>query len=100
MTIPEQTCRDCHENPHGKQFASRKDGGACESCHGVDSFKPASRFDHARVKTFTLEGAHARVACVKCHPTVTTEGKKMTLFRPVSSECVSCHANDGVLLKR
>ena len=100
MTIAEQTCRDCHENPHGKQFASRKDGGACESCHGVDGFKPASRFDHARVKTFTLEGAHARVACVKCHPTVTTEGKKMTLFRPVSSECVSCHANDGVLLKR
>jgi hypothetical protein len=97
LTMAGQTCRDCHQSPHGTQFDSRKDGDACESCHDNDQFKPAVRFDHAKVKTFALEGAHARVACVKCHPTVTTAGKKMTLYRPVPAQCESCHANDGVL---
>ena len=97
LTIAGQTCRDCHESPHGTQFDARKDGGACEGCHDVDRFKPASRFDHTKVKTFALEGKHAGVPCAKCHPVVTTAGKKMTLFRPVPAQCESCHANDGVL---
>jgi hypothetical protein len=97
FAVAGQACRDCHENPHGAQFESRKDGGACEACHGVERFRPATGFDHDRVKNFRLEGAHAKVACAKCHPVVTTEGKRMTLYRPMSSKCQDCHATDGVL---
>ena len=99
--IDARACRDCHENPHGAQFDRRKDGGACESCHDVAHFKPASRFDHAKVKSFPLDGAHQNVACVRCHPTVTpTGGKPMTLFRPVSSRCEDCHSESGGLKGR
>ena len=97
FTMAGQTCRDCHENPHGTQFDARKDGGACDVCHDQERFRPASRFDHSRVRHFVLEGAHARTACAKCHPVVTTAGKRMTLYRPVPSRCEECHLNDGVL---
>jgi hypothetical protein len=96
FTIAGQTCRDCHADPHGKQFGARKDGGACDACHDVERFEPASRFDHARAG-FALEGAHARVPCDKCHPAVTRGGKRVVVYRPVPSKCVDCHANDGVL---
>jgi hypothetical protein len=97
FTIAGQACRDCHTSPHGNQFDKRKDGGACESCHDVESFKPASRFDHAKMASFTLEGAHAKVACEKCHPVATSNGKRMVIYRPLPSKCVDCHAGDGVL---
>lgn len=101
FTVDARACRDCHESPHGGQFDRRKDGGACESCHDVAHFKPASRFDHTKVKSFPLEGAHKTVACVRCHPTVTpTGGKPMTLFRPVSSRCEDCHSDSGGLKGR
>jgi len=97
FAVAGQACQDCHENPHGTQFRDRKDGGACESCHDVERFKPAGRFDHARVASFPLEGAHAKVPCDRCHPTVTSSGKKMVLYHPVPAKCVDCHASDGVL---
>ncbi|HXV13625.1 MAG TPA: hypothetical protein VEC56_05410, partial [Candidatus Krumholzibacteria bacterium] len=96
--IDARACRDCHPGPHGAQFDRRKDGGACESCHDAAHFVPASRFDHARVKSFPLEGAHKKVPCGRCHPMVTpSDGKRMVLYRPTSSRCEDCHAGDGVL---
>ena len=96
-----RACRDCHATPHGIQFDSKKDGGACESCHDENRFVPASGFDHARVKLFPLDGKHRNVPCVKCHPVVTTsEGKKMTLFKPLSARCESCHAEGALLQNR
>ena len=100
MRIDDRSCRGCHESPHGTQFDGRKDKGACESCHGVEAFVPASHFDHARVKNFQLDGAHARVACVKCHPIVTAGRKRMALYRPISARCESCHADGDVLENR
>lgn len=87
-------CRSCHEadSPHGTQFASRQDGGACERCHGVAAFVPASRFDHERDTSFPLKGAHAAVACVACHKTETlVAGKTRVVYRPLSGACESCH---------
>jgi hypothetical protein len=95
FVIAKQACRDCHATPHGSQFDARRDGDECEVCHDVDRFKPASRFDHSR--SFKLEGAHAKVACDRCHPTVTVAGKRMVKYVGVPSKCVDCHANDGVL---
>ncbi len=88
------TCASCHEHesPHGTQFASRKDKGACESCHTVDAFVPAARFDHDRDATFPLAGAHANVACDKCHKTATApDGARRVVYRPLSARCESCH---------
>lgn len=87
------TCADCHRDPHAGQFARREGGGACEICHGVDSFRPASRFDHDRDASFALKGAHARVPCVKCHaPQAAADGSKRTIYKPVPSRCEDCHA--------
>ncbi|MDE3216592.1 MAG: hypothetical protein KGO03_09345 [Gemmatimonadota bacterium] len=88
------TCQSCHaaDNPHGSQFAARKDGGACGSCHGTASFVPASRFDHDRDTRFPLAGAHARVACAACHkPRTAADGTVRVTYGSLSTACASCH---------
>jgi len=87
-----QRCEACHQGPHGNQFAKRPDRGACASCHTTLAFKPASRFDHGRDAGFSLEGAHARVACARCHPArKDAAGRSFVLYRPVPKDCKSCH---------
>jgi hypothetical protein len=88
---PTTTCASCHETPHGTQFSQRKDGDKCESCHSVNAFVPADRFDHERDASFSLKGAHARVACARCH--VPASGATpVTKYRPLSTRCESCHS--------
>jgi hypothetical protein len=87
------TCAACHATPHGTQFAARKDRGDCASCHGVDAFAPAARFDHNRDAAFKLDGAHAKVACGACHTsTRDSRGTLVTTYRGVSTKCESCHS--------
>jgi hypothetical protein len=89
------TCAACHESPHGAQFSGRKDRGACEGCHGLDRFAPATRFDHDKDAAFTLTGAHAKVACAACHkPVGDAAGVKRIVYRPLSAKCESCHTAD------
>lgn len=96
FTTKSQACAACHESPHGRQFAARPDGGKCESCHGVDAFKPAARFDHDRDTKFPLRGGHASVPCARCHPAETGPGNARVIrYRPVSGRCENCHG-DGV----
>lgn len=85
-----RTCATCHENPHGNQFAGRTKA-TCESCHGVELFAPAARFDHERDASFSLRGAHSKVACASCHTPTSVSGKPMTVYRPLSSKCEDCH---------
>lgn len=92
FTLAKQDCAGCHQNPHGDQFAARGGHGACESCHGVESFRPASRFDHDRDASFRLQGAHARVPCASCHTPRSGTGPRF-VYRPLSRKCESCHAN-------
>lgn len=92
--IERRACADCHDNPHGAQFRGRKGGGACESCHGLDSFRPASRFDHDRDASFQLRGAHANVACERCHKTPRDRaGARVVGYKGVSTRCEDCHAS-------
>jgi hypothetical protein len=85
-------CESCHEGAHGDQFARRRDRGACESCHGVERFAPAARFDHDHDSGFPLEGAHARAACRDCHPSARdARGVARVVYRPLSTRCESCH---------
>ncbi len=85
-------CADCHDNPHGNQFASRKDGGRCDACHTTEAFQPAGRFDHDRDAAFSLKGAHEKVACNRCHANDLSGGHpERLIFRPLSGKCESCH---------
>ena len=86
FAAPSGGCRGCHENPHGGQFARRPGGGACESCHDAESFRPARRFDHNRDAAFSLKGAHAGVRCDRCH-----KPAKVIVYRPVPTACEACH---------
>jgi hypothetical protein len=86
-------CAQCHESPHGTQFATRAAGDACERCHDQERFRPASRFTHDRDSGFSLAGAHAKVACAKCHPTIVAAGgKPAVVYRPIATVCRACHA--------
>jgi hypothetical protein len=92
---PAGGCAGCHENPHGSQFAKRRDRGACESCHGVEQFAPATRFDHDRHATFALTGAHKDVPCGRCHSSSPgPNGARVALYRPVSAKCEACHGEN------
>lgn len=87
--IAHERCADCHKpDPHNGQFAKRADGGACDSCHTVNGFKPA-KFevaDHDKTG-FPLREKHAQVACAKCHQ----PAGKATLFKVKFSRCTDCH---------
>ena len=92
-TTAKRTCAACHTDPHGLQFASRPDRGACDACHGLEGFQPAARFDHDRDARFPLRGAHAPVACDRCHTRAAGDAPRR--YRPLSTECSSCHTDLG-----
>jgi hypothetical protein len=86
---PRERCEDCHENPHGQQFATAQ---TCEKCHDLKAFRPASGFDHNRDAAFSLKGAHEKVACDRCHSTRLDEaGREQVQYRPLDGTCLSCH---------
>lgn len=95
-----QDCAACHANPHGDQFKTRRDRGACEACHDLAAFKPARRFDHNRDAAFKLEGVHARVACAKCHPTQKAGDATRVMYHGAPSRCESCHVGGGDTLRQ
>jgi hypothetical protein len=91
-----RACADCHEDIHLGQFKPRRDRGACEACHGSETWRPATRFAHDRDSRFKLEGAHARVACAACHPTMKGAGGRTAIrYHGVPVECAACHAPAG-----
>jgi hypothetical protein len=87
-----RTCESCHDSPHGTQFETRRGGAACATCHSTDAFVPASKFDHDRDAAFKLAGAHAQVACARCHRSVASSiGGSRVLYRPLGTKCEDCH---------
>lgn len=77
------TCAACHADPHAGQFATT----GCASCHGQESFKPTSGFDHQKT-AFVLAGEHSAVPCAGCHRPVSSGAVR---YRGLSSDCASCH---------
>jgi hypothetical protein len=86
-------CESCHRDVHAGQFVV---AGAtrCERCHGIDAWK-ADRFDHNRDASYRLDGAHAKVACAKCHKPEKREGRPVARYKPLASNCRDCHASGG-----
>lgn len=73
------TCAACHREPHAGKF-----GTACTECHTTERWATRT-VDHSKTD-FPLKGAHARVACTKCHSS--------TMTRPLRfDQCSACHAN-------
>jgi hypothetical protein len=73
-----QDCASCHlkDDAHKGQF-----GSGCSTCHTTQGWLPAT-FDHSLTK-FPLTGAHAGLACTKCHTTA--------VFTVLPTACISCH---------
>ncbi|MBI3671054.1 MAG: hypothetical protein HY237_14900 [Acidobacteria bacterium] len=84
-----QKCTDCHKpDPHGGQFAKRRDAGDCTACHTLEGFKPA-RFgvkEHAAT-LYPLNGRHAEVPCAKCH----LPAGRATRYKIGYALCTECH---------
>lgn len=73
-----QDCYSCHakDDAHGGKY-----GTDCGSCHTPNGWSEVT-FDHSKT-SFPLVGAHAGIACDKCH----VGGK----FSGTTADCVSCH---------
>ncbi len=84
-------CHDCHEDPHGHQFAVNGVNPECTSCHNSSRWKP-SLFDHETRTIFSLKGAHQDVPCAGCHTTQrVAEGKSVLFYKPTPTQCAACH---------
>ncbi|MCX5740980.1 MAG: hypothetical protein NT062_00610 [Proteobacteria bacterium] len=85
--VASSSCLDCHQNPHGARFAGRKET-ACGDCHTTAAWRQW-KVDH---RTWPLVGAHARMACVGCHPDKTIDTPRAA-YRGVARTCEGCHAD-------
>jgi len=90
-----QVCSDCHRDPHAGQFANRKGGGACESCHNEQGWREGmtKSFNHATTR-FPLRGKHATMGCERCHLVAPARGggmPKLDITR--FQHCADCHAD-------
>lgn len=77
-------CRQCHEDPHQKQFDK-----SCAACHSEQGWKGRQLlFEHNRDSRFKLDAIHDALACAACH-----ERREKTMhFRPQPTTCEQCHA--------
>lgn len=89
--VSAKKCADCHDNPHGDQFAAEMRKGGCASCHNTGGWSQPN-IDHS---TWPLTGAHARAACGRCHNPSEADRKrgKGASYRGVPRECEGCHAD-------
>lgn len=79
-----QGCGGCHADPHLGRL-----GRNCGDCHDEITWHPREAIAlHDRTR-FPLVGAHAAVACFRCHP-----GAEVGNFAGADSNCHSCHAED------
>jgi Cytochrome c7 and related cytochrome c len=81
------SCTGCHEDQHRGQL-----GADCARCHTTDAWKPASGFSHATAK-FHLTGAHATVACEKCHATIQGPTPFVKYTGLAFASCANCHSD-------
>ena len=76
-------CDGCHraDDSHARRF-----GAKCGDCHDNERWRPVE-YDHLKRHKFTLEGAHAKLACSTCHTAVASEQKLPT-------DCEGCHRSE------
>ena len=90
-SLPKSACADCHENPHGTQFAKEMKKDGCATCHTPADWD-IPNIDHS---IWPLTGAHASTACAGCH-TPTEKDRKAgsgASYRLAPRACEGCHAD-------
>ncbi len=89
MHVQKQACADCHENPHGDQFAKEMAQGGCGHCHQPNGWN-LPKIDHS---IWPLTGAHATTMCDSCHHPTAEDRKagKGASYRGVPRNCGGCH---------
>lgn len=87
-------CAECHADAHRGELAHRSDGGACESCHSVDGWRP-SRYgnEEHRALSFPFQGRHGEAECAACHRKKGEDGTAATRLRFEDSSCTACHVD-------
>lgn len=81
-------CFGCHKNSHAGQF-DVNGKSECIRCHRSDDWKKTI-FDH-NTSRFKLEGAHLKVACVKCHKEVINANGRYLEYKNNKLLCSNCH---------
>ncbi len=78
-------CEACHRDVHGGSL-----GATCKKCHSEIGWNVlAFDADGHRRTNFPLIGRHALIPCTECH-----QEQREKSFTRVSTECLSCHAQD------
>ena len=91
-------CEECHEDPHGAQFARADKETRCAECHNTTKWRP-SLFDHEKT-IFGLKGAHKDVRCAGCHTNVrAVSERKVVFYKPTPTACAACHGATVVVTK-
>ena len=81
-------CSQCHKDVHNGQFSNNgKD--RCSECHEPDNWL-ADLFDHQKT-SFPLDGVHAEIECVSCHPLIESAIGQFSQYKIVKHECIDCH---------
>ncbi len=90
FTAPtDTTCESCHKDKHEKQFLVMNKT-ECGTCHKPDNWKMLI-FNHETQSSFSLKGGHSKVECHLCHREEEANGVKFVRYKPLSSQCESCH---------
>jgi hypothetical protein len=101
LRVKHERCSDCHRDSHGGELVRRADGGRCESCHDVQTFRPAryGTEDHAKT-AYPLRGAHLAIACDECHRPSAAAGARQAAatrqaavvpLKLTAARCSDCH---------
>lgn len=90
---PGNDCASCHRDPHGGQFA-RLGATDCARCHKSTTAFATVSFRHNLDSRFPLGDQHAKVPCASCHKPETIAGAQVTRYKPLPTDCVSCHGRE------
>jgi hypothetical protein len=94
---PSPVCQSCHNDPHKKRFEkilatafldefNPNPSAGCKVCHGLGGSRKV-QFPHDKETKFPLTGAHATLACRRCH-----RGSSPSVFeRFPTNQCQDCH---------
>ena len=77
-------CSGCHADVHRGEL-----GQTCTDCHDERTWRPRDQIAGHDRSRFPLIGAHAAVACFRCHT-----GAQVGNFAGASSACEHCHASE------
>jgi len=86
-----ESCRRCHDDPHGGQFDEGPFAGQeCTACHQRQHFTPHAFTEELHAKArLPLTGRHTELECEVCHERPAVDAPR--LFRGIAARCEDCH---------